>query len=243
MFSQLDVTFFGRICYIINMLHVTEKILLNNLIMIFLAVFSVFLLVVDVLFPLSESDKSLVHNLDFFVALSFLAEFAYNLYHTSDRREFLKKYWWELLAAIPFTNHTTQLLRSLKLIRIMPVLEVLRFVRLAVRLKIIIDESRKRTKQAYIIYIMIIIMILVTAAASVFFQFENGVNPNVNNFGDSLWWAIVTLTTIGYGDIYPHTPEGRIVAVFLMLTGIAALGAFVAAIDTYVVKSILLKSK
>ena len=86
-------------------------------------------------------------------------------------------------------------------------------------------------------------MILVTAAASVFFQFENGVNPNVRNFGDSLWWAIVTLTTIGYGDIYPYTSEGRIVAVFLMLTGIAALGAFVAAIDTYVVKSILLKSK
>jgi len=225
------------------MLHMTEKILLNNLLMIFLAVLSVFLLIVDVLFPLSEGDKSLVHNIDFFIALCFLAEFTYNLYVTSDRKAFFKKYWWELLAAIPFTSHTTQLLRSLKLVRIIPVLEVLRFIRLAVRLKIIIDESRKRTKQAYIIYIMLVIMILVTAAASVFFQFENGVNPNVRNFGDSLWWAIVTLTTIGYGDIYPYTSEGRVVAVFLMLTGIAALGAFVAAIDAYVVRNMIKGAK
>ncbi len=53
---------------------------------------------------------------------------------------------------------------------------------------------------------------------------EHPVNPEFANFGDSLWWGIVTLTTVGYGDIVPETRKGRTAAVFLMLTGVGTLG-------------------
>jgi voltage-gated potassium channel len=53
---------------------------------------------------------------------------------------------------------------------------------------------------------------------------EKATNPEFGSFGDSLWWGIVTLTTVGYGDIVPETTKGRIAAVFLMLTGLATLG-------------------
>jgi voltage-gated potassium channel len=53
---------------------------------------------------------------------------------------------------------------------------------------------------------------------------EHPVNPEFATFGDSLWWGIVTLTTVGYGDIVPETQKGRVAGVFLMLTGIATLG-------------------
>ena len=53
---------------------------------------------------------------------------------------------------------------------------------------------------------------------------EHPANPEFANFGDSLWWGIVTLTTVGYGDIVPETTKGRTAAVFLMLTGIGTLG-------------------
>ncbi len=53
---------------------------------------------------------------------------------------------------------------------------------------------------------------------------ERSTNPEFANFGDSLWWGIVTLTTVGYGDIVPETTKGRVAGVFLMLTGVATLG-------------------
>ena len=53
---------------------------------------------------------------------------------------------------------------------------------------------------------------------------EHPTNPEFADYGDSLWWGIVTLTTVGYGDIVPETTKGRTAAVFLMLTGIATLG-------------------
>ena len=53
---------------------------------------------------------------------------------------------------------------------------------------------------------------------------EHPANPEFATFGDSLWWGIVTLTTVGYGDIVPDTQKGRLAGVFLMLTGVATLG-------------------
>ena len=53
---------------------------------------------------------------------------------------------------------------------------------------------------------------------------EHATNPEFATFGDALWWGIVTLTTVGYGDIVPITQEGRVAATFLMLTGVATLG-------------------
>jgi voltage-gated potassium channel len=56
------------------------------------------------------------------------------------------------------------------------------------------------------------------------FTAEKSTNPGFATFGDSLWWGVVTLTTVGYGDIVPHTEKGRIAGVFLMVTGLATLG-------------------
>ena len=53
---------------------------------------------------------------------------------------------------------------------------------------------------------------------------EHATNPGFATFGDALWWGIVTLTTVGYGDIVPKTTTGRVAGVFLMITGVATLG-------------------
>jgi voltage-gated potassium channel len=51
--------------------------------------------------------------------------------------------------------------------------------------------------------------------------------------GDALWWAVVTATTIGYGDLSPVTVEGRLIAVVLMLTGIGVIGVFTATVASF----------
>jgi voltage-gated potassium channel len=53
---------------------------------------------------------------------------------------------------------------------------------------------------------------------------EKPTNPGFATYADAVWWGIVTLTTVGYGDIVPHTENGRLAGVFLMLTWLATLG-------------------
>ena len=67
------------------------------------------------------------------------------------------------------------------------------------------------------------------------YAFENGVNEAITSPADALWWGIVTLTTVGYGDVYPVTLEGRLTAAILMILGISLFGAITATITSYIV--------
>ena len=80
-------------------------------------------------------------------------------------------------------------------------------------------------------------MVFVTALAML--DAERGVHDaNITSFPDAMWWGGTTITTVGYGDRYPVTGEGRLVAVALMLTGIALLGVITAALASWFVERI-----
>ena len=62
---------------------------------------------------------------------------------------------------------------------------------------------------------------------------EEGGDGSIDSFGDALWWAITTVTTVGYGDTFPVTPAGRCIAWFLMITGIALFGVITANVAAF----------
>jgi voltage-gated potassium channel len=69
--------------------------------------------------------------------------------------------------------------------------------------------------------------------AAVAYRAEHPTNPEFATFGDACWWAIVTLTTVGYGDIVPETSTGRVAGIFIMVTGIAVLGVLAGSLASF----------
>jgi voltage-gated potassium channel len=74
------------------------------------------------------------------------------------------------------------------------------------------------------------------AAMEVYFERHSAGASGIHTFGDALWWAVVTVTTVGYGDEVPVTGAGRVVATCLMLTGIGLVGALTATIASFFVQ-------
>jgi voltage-gated potassium channel len=85
-------------------------------------------------------------------------------------------------------------------------------------------------------FVLLTVAIIVFACAGVVTMAErNAASSNIHNLGQGLWWAIVTVATVGYGDHYPVTPLGQGIAAFLMLTGIGLLGVLTATFVSYFV--------
>ncbi len=74
---------------------------------------------------------------------------------------------------------------------------------------------------------------VLVVCSGIAFHAEHATNPEFASFGDSLWWGIVTLTTVGYGDIVPRTPVGRWAAVCIMLTGVAVIGVLAGSLASF----------
>ncbi|HEY3058342.1 MAG TPA: potassium channel family protein, partial [Chloroflexota bacterium] len=80
-------------------------------------------------------------------------------------------------------------------------------------------------------------LIAVSGAAVLVYLAERGTEGSIQTFADALWWAAATITTVGYGDVYPKTPAGRGVAVLLMLVGINLFGLLTARVAAFFVEA------
>lgn len=125
----------------------------------------------------------------------------------------------DLLAILPFYLHMALdlvALRSLRIFRIFRALKLVRFNRALTRFHI----AYKIVREELMLFFMISgIMIFLTAAG--IYYFENEAQPEAfQSIFHSLWWAVITLTTVGYGDVYPITVGGRIFTFFVLIIGV-----------------------
>lgn len=209
---------------------------IDDAIMIFLSLVSVFLLFFEILAEHTPQQAYALEIADISIASIFLLEFSIRLIRAPNRAVFLRRHWWELLASIPITSDATQILRTFNLLRIFRLIRLLRLIRFLARLKIILDTSSRFVEQTHLIYIAALGGIVIMSGALGFHYMEAGSNPNVHSLWDSFWWTVVTITTVGYGDIYPVTTGGRILAIFLMLGGIGTFSAVTAVIAAHLVR-------
>jgi len=87
------------------------------------------------------------------------------------------------------------------------------------------DVLKNRSQYAFIVTFTVALLVLYVTSTAVLQAESKDPNANIVTGGDALWWAIVTITTVGYGDLYPVTAAGRTIAVFTMFAGVGIIGA------------------
>lgn len=122
------------------------------------------------------------------------------------------------------------------LIVAMPFLRPLRFLRILLVLPKAWRQTRSVLRQKTFSFIGLTSLSTVLLSAAFVYLVEKGTPSPINSYADALWWAMSTITTVGYGDMYPVTGFGRGVAVFLMLTGITLFGLLTASVASFFVE-------
>jgi len=106
-------------------------------------------------------------------------------------------------------------------------------VRLARLARIVMATGNARRLFERVGRVALISIAIVFIGAAVAYRAEHPVNPEFATFGDALWWSIVTLTTVGYGDVVPVTTAGRIDGAMIMVTGVGVLGALAGSMASF----------
>ena len=168
---------------------------------------------------INPSSQSILDGIQWVSWIAFAADLFFGIYKASNKMQFLKKHPLEILAVIlPF-------LRPLRL---------LRFISFGT----LVFEKVNLGKSIAITFKVIVTALFLTYLAGIEITMAERGEPGatIQSIGDGFWWAITTLTTVGYGDIYPTTTEGRFIAVGLMVSGICVLGFISATVAAWFVK-------
>ncbi|QSB14660.1 ion transporter [Natronosporangium hydrolyticum] len=123
------------------------------------------------------------------------------------------------------------------LVLALPLLRPLRLLRLVTALMVIERRTEVMTRGKLAVYVGATMGLLVGVGALALLDAERGTG-NIDSYPDALWWAVVTVTTVGYGDHFPVTGAGRAVAVGLMLCGIGLLGFVTGSLASWVMERI-----
>ena len=166
-------------------------------------------------FPISREMRHLFIGLDFLICSIFMLQLVVDLIRAADRVQFLKSHWIDFIASIPMIEP----LRYARLFHILRTILVVRSGRNA--LKQLITNRRETT----IASILLLLVLMITLGSSFMLLFESkDPQANIQSGADALWWALVTISTVGYGDHYPVTMAGRLIATAMILCGVGIFG-------------------
>ena len=197
--------------------------------------YSIFMLVLTVLslgimvlllLPLNPATLDVLRFYDNLICVVFLVDFAVQLSASRPKRDYLitRRGWLDLIGSIPSFGFfpASGLLRLARISRLARVARILRGNN---RAELINDVIQNRGEYAVFVTVLSALLVL-TISSILMIQFESGsADANITTGGDALWWAFVTITTVGYGDQFPVTTLGRFVGVVVMFAGVGIIGS------------------
>jgi voltage-gated potassium channel len=215
----------------------------SNSYTIFIFVLTIISLIVMVVMLIPGLDDATVQVLSFYdnlICLIFLIDFFYNLMNSPKKSDYFIKDrgWLDLLGSMPSLGLLTNAGKYAGLLRLARLSRLARIARLMKgggKEALIKDVLANRSRYTGFITILMTIIIL-TSSSVLVLQFE-GKSPdaNIKTGWDALWYAVVTITTVGYGDRYPVTVLGRITGVFIMFAGVGIIGVLASILSSILV--------
>lgn len=199
-----------------------SKILLSALIAV-----NIIALLTSIIFNISTEFFPIL-ILDVFVCMLLILDFFGGYFTSSNRVVYLEENWLELLAAIPLDLLLSPFLGFNYLV----IFKVIRVLILIVIYFRIVGGFLKNTRLDEILGVLMIIIIGSTLGLYL-------IDPSMNNLFDNLWFVIVSITTVGYGDITPNTVYGKVFSLILLIIGVFVFSAITGAISSYFMDSIL----
>ncbi len=200
-----------------------------DLVILALSIYVLVALLIDTFFKLSPELSKLLNFIDNIVCAIFLFDFFYRFFKAESKLQFLKWGWIDFISSIPTVNF----LRWGRAFRIMRLFRLLRAFRST---KYLVSYVFRNRQQGAFTSVAIIAVLMVIFSSIAMLQVETDSNSNIKTAEDSVWWAFVTVTTVGYGDKYPVTTEGRVIAAFLMVTGVGLFGTFTGFVASWFVE-------
>jgi voltage-gated potassium channel len=184
-----------------------------------LSLFALGILAVDALFQLDPRTHEIIAWLDNGVCLLFFLDFLVTFWRAEKKAEYFFRWGWiDLLSSIPMVDE----LRWGRLARVLRIFRLLRGLRSA---KLLSELVVLRRHESALLSAALISILLVVFSAIAILQLESAPASNIRSAEDALWWSITTITTVGYGDLYPVTSEGRLLAAAMMIAGVGLFGA------------------
>ena len=175
-------------------------------------------------FHLPAEVNVFLNRIDFLVCFVFFADFCVRFHRAPSKAAFMKWGWIDLISSIPTIDalrSTNDALRWGRLVRVFSIIRILRAFRSMNH--VVAFLYRKRMK-SLIGTVALTGIVLIIFSCTAILACETAPNSNIKTPFDAVWWAITTMTTTGYGDKDPVTPEGKMVAIFLMITGVGLFG-------------------
>ncbi|MBO0458395.1 ion transporter [Enterococcus hulanensis] len=196
-----------------------------DLTIIILAIVSIVFVVLDFASLINISEKPF-RTLDSLILIVFAYDYLSRLLKSENKKDFFARNLFDLIAIIPFNSIFSffRLARVFKIARVTRLFKFSRLVGVTGKLTNRIDGFLKTNGFRNALYVSLVLILI---SATMYSIAENVA------FVDSIWWAVVTTTTVGYGDISPHTPMGRIAAILLMFLGIGFIGILTSTITEY----------
>ena len=187
---------------------------------------------------LKPQTRTILQSIEWFCVVIFTLEYLLRIYVADSKPKFIFSFFGiiDFLAILPFYLSFGVDLRSLRVLRFLRLFRILKLVRYNKAMNHF-TRAIKSAKEEIFLFIFITLILIYFAAVGIYY-FENQAQPeHFSSIFDSLWWAIITLTTVGYGDVYPITVGGKVFTFFILMIGLG-----IVAIPTGIISSALTKS-
>lgn len=226
--------------------HIKNMVELNNskrskyfaLFIQLLILISIIIFSIETIPDLEPHTRKVLHYVDLFIVAVFTLEYVFRIYLARHKLKFVFSFLGliDLLAILPFYISVGVDLRALRALRFLSLFRIFKLIRYNRAIHHFVRAIRS-AKEEILLFIFVTLILIFFSAVGIYY-FEHEAQPEYfSSVFESLWWAVITLTTVGYGDVYPITVGGRVFTFFILMIGLGII-----AIPTAIISSALTKS-